>query len=62
MASAISEGVGRPPEVVGGYRLGDVRHVVASPGRAAEHLHFQAEIPFESGMREFASAPLRPRS
>lgn len=48
-----------PPVVVGGYRLGDVRHVVASPERAAEQLGFRARVPFTDGMRAFASAPLR---
>ena len=47
------------PEVVGGYRLGDVRHVVASPARAAEVLGFRAAVGFDDGMREFAVAPLR---
>ena len=48
-----------PPEVVGGFRLGDVRHVFAAPQRAAEQLGFTAATDFESGMREFAHAPLR---
>jgi dTDP-L-rhamnose 4-epimerase len=47
------------PEVVGGYRLGDVRHVFASPDRAARELGFAAEIDFEAGMADFAVAPLR---
>jgi dTDP-L-rhamnose 4-epimerase len=48
-----------PPEVTGEYRLGDVRHVVASPERAAAELGFTAAIGFEQGMREFSAAPLR---
>jgi dTDP-L-rhamnose 4-epimerase len=48
-----------PPEVVGGYRLGDVRHVFADPGRASEQLGFSAQVRFEDGVRELASAPLR---
>ena len=47
------------PEVVGGYRLGDVRHVVASPDRAADLLDFRADVGFREGMAEFATAPLR---
>ena len=47
------------PEVVGGYRLGDVRHVFASPDRAARELGFEAAIDFEVGMADFATAPLR---
>jgi dTDP-L-rhamnose 4-epimerase len=34
------------PAVVGGGRLGDVRHIVASPDRAATHLGFKATEPF----------------
>jgi dTDP-L-rhamnose 4-epimerase len=52
--------VGAPePCVVGGYRLGDVRHVVADPARAAAVLGFRAAIGFEEGMAEFRGAPLR---
>jgi dTDP-L-rhamnose 4-epimerase len=47
------------PEIVGGARAGDVRHVVASPARAAEVLGFRAAIGFAEGMRDFATAPLR---
>jgi dTDP-L-rhamnose 4-epimerase len=47
-----------PPEVVGGYRLGDVRHVFAATGRAAEQLGFSAQVRFEDGVRELASTPL----
>jgi len=52
-------GDGRWPVVTGGYRLGDVRHVFASPERASVDLHFTSEIDFEDGMSEFATAPLR---
>ncbi|MBB5788546.1 NAD-dependent epimerase/dehydratase family protein [Jiangella mangrovi] len=47
------------PVVTGEYRLGDVRHVVASPERAAEVLGFEARTSFVAGMAEFAHAPLR---
>ncbi len=47
------------PEVVGGGRLGDVRHVVASPERAAAHLGFSAEVTFAEGMARFATEALR---
>ena len=63
MAVALSDafGPGAPrPRVVGGWRPGDVRHIVASPARAAEDLGFVAGIPFEAGMAEFARAPQRP--
>ncbi len=47
------------PDIVGGYRLGDVRHVFASTQRAREELDFVAQMSFEDGMREFAVAALR---
>lgn len=62
MAQVLTESFAsaRPaPQVVGGYRLGDVRHVFASPARAAEVLGFRAEVPFAEGVAAFAHAPLR---
>ena len=47
------------PEVIGGYRLGDVRHVVASPARARDALGFVAAVMPSEGLRAFATAPLR---
>jgi len=46
LARAVCAGTGIEPVVVGGGRLGDVRHVVASPARAAERLGFRALEPF----------------
>lgn len=48
-----------PPLVTGQYRSGDVRHIVASPQRAAEQLGFRAAVDPRDGLREFAFAPLR---
>ena len=45
---------GPPPVVTGEWRLGDVRHVVASPARAAEKLDFRAAVPFTEGLSELA--------
>jgi dTDP-L-rhamnose 4-epimerase len=42
------------PVVTGRFRLGDVRHVVASPDRARRELGFEARIGFDDGMRAFA--------
>lgn len=50
---------GRPPEVTGQYRSGDVRHIVADPAAAADELGFRAAIDPADGLREFAFAPLR---
>jgi dTDP-L-rhamnose 4-epimerase len=57
-ALAVSSG-GPAPEVVGGWRAGDVRHVVASPALAAERLGLRAEVSFHTGIAELATAPLR---
>ncbi len=62
MAEALARAFGdgaRRPEIVPRYRLGDVRHVFASPDRATDILGFRAEIGFEEGMWEFATAALR---
>ncbi len=57
MADALADafGSGAPrPEVVGGWRAGDVRHVFASPERARHDLGFTASIDFTDGMHELA--------
>jgi dTDP-L-rhamnose 4-epimerase len=61
MAAALAAafGGGLEPVVTGEYRLGDVRHVVASPVRSAADLGFRAQVGFADGIAEFASAPLR---
>jgi dTDP-L-rhamnose 4-epimerase len=61
MAAALADafGGGIEPVVTGEYRLGDVRHIVASPAAAAAHLGFRAQTCFSEGMAEFAHAPLR---
>jgi dTDP-L-rhamnose 4-epimerase len=50
---------GPPPQVVGGWRPGDVRHVVASLALATQRLGFRAQVGFATGMAELATAPLR---
>jgi dTDP-L-rhamnose 4-epimerase len=52
-------GHGTAPEVTGRYRLGDVRHVVASPERAERELGFRATITPTSGLAAFRDEPLR---
>ena len=47
------------PVVTGEFRLGDVRHVFASVGRAERVLGFRAAEDFDDGMAEFARSPLR---
>jgi dTDP-L-rhamnose 4-epimerase len=50
---------GGEPTVTGEYRLGDVRHVVASPALAEAELGFRAAVTPEQGIAEFRTAPLR---
>jgi dTDP-L-rhamnose 4-epimerase len=59
VAELVGAGTGIEPEVTGGYRLGDVRHVVASPERAAVELGFTAAVDPGEGLPAFATAPLR---
>ncbi|MGB7450281.1 MAG: NAD-dependent epimerase/dehydratase family protein [Ornithinimicrobium sp.] len=47
------------PRITGGYRLGDVRHIVASPHKARRQLGFIAQVAPADGLAEFATAPLR---
>lgn len=60
VADALAADTNHPPTVTGHYRAGDVRHIIASPDRAASELGFRAQIRPEVGLRDFASAPLRP--
>jgi dTDP-L-rhamnose 4-epimerase len=60
MADALSSAFGPDaprPHVTGRWRLGDVRHIVASSEKAAAQLGFKAKVAFEDGMAEFALAP-----
>jgi dTDP-L-rhamnose 4-epimerase len=60
MASALAVAFGViEPVVTGEYRLGDVRHIVASSATAARDLGFRARTRFAEGIAEFAQAPLR---
>jgi dTDP-L-rhamnose 4-epimerase len=53
-------GEGPAPQVTGRYRLGDVRHVVASPATAERELGFRAEVNPDAGLAAFRDDPLRP--
>ncbi len=50
---------GPEPEIAGGGRPGDVRHIVADPARAGSELGFSAQVDFDRGVAEFAAAPMR---
>jgi dTDP-L-rhamnose 4-epimerase len=45
---------GPPPRTTGGWRAGDVRHIVASPAAAEQTIGFTAQVPFTDGIRELA--------
>ena len=47
------------PVVVGGWRDGDVRHVLASPDRLQDVLGVEARIDIDTGLTELAGASLR---
>lgn len=47
------------PEITGRYRLGDVRHIVASAELARKELGFSASTGPAEGLPAFATAPLR---
>jgi dTDP-L-rhamnose 4-epimerase len=60
LATELSRHAGGPaPIVTGEYRLGDVRHITASSARMRAELGWHPSVPFDEGMREFATAPLR---
>jgi dTDP-L-rhamnose 4-epimerase len=60
MAAALAAAADGPaPVVTGEFRPGDVRHVVASPARAAAELGFRARVDPATGLAEFVTAPLR---
>jgi dTDP-L-rhamnose 4-epimerase len=56
LALRTAHGEGAPDvEVTGEYRLGDVRHVFASPALATERLGFTARKDFAAGISELAA-------
>ncbi|MFI6133552.1 NAD-dependent epimerase/dehydratase family protein [Micromonospora sp. NPDC051141] len=60
LATALAEAMGGPaPEIAGGARAADVRHVVADPSRARDLLGYTARVTFAEGVNAFATDPLR---
>jgi dTDP-L-rhamnose 4-epimerase len=57
LARAVCDGTGLDPIVVGGGRVGDVRHVVASPARARARLGFEACEPFRPDVGRAEATP-----
>ncbi len=59
MAGALADAFGPDaprPQVVGGYRLGDVRHVFASPTRAEVVFGFRPQVAWADGIAEVVTA------
>jgi dTDP-L-rhamnose 4-epimerase len=60
LAGELARAMGGPvPQIVGGARSGDVRHVTADSARAAELLGYRAQVSFTEGVSRFATDPLR---
>lgn len=60
LATELARAMGGPePEVLGGARAADVRHVVADPSRARDLLAYTARVSFVDGVTAFATDPLR---
>jgi dTDP-L-rhamnose 4-epimerase len=60
IAGAFAAALGGPaPVVTGEFRVGDVRHVLASPARACAELDFVARIGPAEGIAGFAAESLR---
>jgi dTDP-L-rhamnose 4-epimerase len=59
VAGLVARGSGIEPQVTGAYRLGDVRHIVASPERARRELGFRAAVAPSEGLPRLAREPLR---
>ena len=60
LATELALACGGPaPRIVGGARSADVRHVVADPTEASKQLGFHATTSFATGVKSFATAPLR---
>lgn len=57
--SNVAEMLGGDPVVTGDYRLGDVRHIVASPHRAADDIGFEASVNPQAGLAKFVTDPMR---
>ena len=47
------------PVITGRYRVGDVRHIFATPKRLVAELGWRPAVDFATGTAEFATAPMR---
>lgn len=60
LAAALAAAAGAPaPVITGEYRLGDARHIVATPDRIKRELGWTPKVDFETGVKSFATQPMR---
>jgi dTDP-L-rhamnose 4-epimerase len=60
LAATLAAAAGAPaPVITGRFRIGDARHIVASPARLIAELGWRPSVDFHTGMTEFAAAPMR---
>ena len=60
LAAGLSSALDGPrPRTTGEFRAGDVRHVFAAADLARERLGFEAQVSFDAGIAELATASLR---
>ncbi len=58
LAAGLAQVMGGPqPEVTGAFRLGDVRHIVASSERLQAELGWRPRVGFAAGLAELAASP-----
>ncbi|MGH2593623.1 MAG: NAD-dependent epimerase/dehydratase family protein, partial [Anaerolineae bacterium] len=50
------------PEIVGGFRAGDIRHCVADIGKARQTLGYEPHVKFEDGLSELVEWVKRQRA
>jgi dTDP-L-rhamnose 4-epimerase len=59
LATGLAAEAGAPaPVITGEYRIGDVRHLFASPDRIAAELGWRPSYAFDAGVKDFAAAPM----
>ncbi|MEO6089946.1 MAG: NAD-dependent epimerase/dehydratase family protein [Umezawaea sp.] len=60
LAATMAAFAGAPePVITGEYRIGDVRHIFASPKRAITELGWRPAVSFDDGITEFVGKPMR---
>ncbi|ALG10929.1 NAD-dependent epimerase/dehydratase family protein [Kibdelosporangium phytohabitans] len=59
LAAALAEATAAPaPRITGRYRIGDVRHIFASPQKLFDEFEWRPSMTFETGVKDFARSPM----